>query len=43
MRKMILSFGLVLAVLATSAFGTSQKFYCKLTKRIYDRCCCDMK
>jgi hypothetical protein len=43
MRKMILSVGLVLAVLATSAFGVAQKMTCRVTGKTMDQCCCEMK
>ncbi len=43
MKKAILSVGLVLAVLATSAFGTGQKMTCRVTGKTMDKCCCEMK
>jgi hypothetical protein len=41
MRKMILSLGL--AVLATSAFGASQRVTCRETGKTMDKCRCEMK
>ena len=43
MKKAILSVGLVLAVLATSAFGAEQKITCRVTGKTMDKCCCEMK
>jgi hypothetical protein len=43
MRKLILSLGLVLVVLATSAFGAAQKTTCRITGKTIDQCCCEMK
>ena len=43
MKKTILSVGLVLVVLATSAFGAAQKTICRVTGKTMDQCCCEMK
>jgi len=43
MRKMILSFGVVLAMLATTAFGAAQKMTCCATRKTMDQCCCELK
>jgi hypothetical protein len=42
-KKAILSVGLVLAVLATSAFGAGQKMTCHVTGKTLEKCCCEMK
>ncbi len=43
MKKSILSVGLALAVLASSALGASQKITCRVTGKTMDKCCCEMK
>ncbi len=43
MKKSILSVGLALAVLASSALGASQKVTCRVTGKTMDQCCCEMK
>jgi hypothetical protein len=43
MKAMILRAGLILAVLAISAFGAKQKMTCRLTGKTMDKCCCEMK
>jgi len=43
MKNMTLSIGLVVAMLATAAFGTAQKFTCRVTGKTMDKCCCEMK
>lgn len=43
MKKSILTVGLVLALLASSAFGGGQKMTCRVTGKTVDRCCCEMK
>jgi hypothetical protein len=43
MKKSILSVGLALAVLASSAFGAQQKITCRVTGKTMDECCCDRK
>jgi len=43
MKKAKLSVGLVLALLATSAFGAGQKMTCRETGKTMDKCCCEMK
>ncbi len=43
MRNSILSVGLVLALLASSAFGAEQKITCRVTGKKMGQCCCDMK
>jgi hypothetical protein len=43
MKKAILNVGLVLAVLATSAFGAEQKITCRITGKTMNKCCCEMK
>ena len=43
MKNTILRTGLVLAVLATTAFGAGQKFTCRVTDKTMDKCCCEMK
>ena len=42
-KKMTLSIGLVVAMLATAAFGAGQKFTCRETGKTMDKCCCEMK
>ena len=42
-KKMTLSIGLVIAMLATAAFGAGQKFACRETGKSMDKCCCEMK
>ncbi len=43
MKNTILRTALVLAVLATTAFGAGQKFTCRVTDKTMDKCCCEMK
>ena len=43
MKKSILTVGLALAFLASSAFGAEQKMTCRITGKMMDKCCCDMK
>ncbi len=43
MKKAILSVGLVLALVATSAFAVGQKFTCRETGKTMDKCCCEMR
>jgi hypothetical protein len=43
MRKIILTLGLFLAVLATSALGAAQKMTCRVTGKTMDQWCCEMK
>jgi len=43
MRNSILSVGLGLAILASSAFGAEQKITCRVTGKKMDKCCCEMK
>ena len=43
MKKRILRIGLVLALLATSAFGAGQKMTCRETGKTMHKCCCEMK
>ncbi len=43
MKNTILRTALVLAVLATTAFGAGQKFTCRATDKTMDKCCCEMK
>ena len=43
MKKTILSVGLGFAILASSAFGAGQKYYCRETGKTLDKCCCEMK
>ena len=42
MKKAML-IGFVFAVLATSGFGSGQKFTCRITGKTMDKCCCEMK
>jgi hypothetical protein len=35
--------GMILAVLATTAFGATQKMICRDTGKTMDTCCCEMK
>jgi len=42
MKKMILSVGLAVALLATSGFG-AEKTTCRITGKTMDKCCCEMK
>ena len=43
MKKMTISIGLLIAMLATAAFGAGQKFTCRETGKTMDKCCCEMK
>jgi hypothetical protein len=43
MKKTIFTVALVAAVLATSAFGATQKYTCRVTGKTMDKCCCEMK
>jgi len=43
MKKTILSVGLVVALLLTTAFGAAQKTTCRITGKTMDKCCCEMK
>jgi hypothetical protein len=43
MKKSILTIGLALVVLASSAFGAAQKMTCRVTGKTLDKCCCEMK
>ena len=43
MKNSILSIGLALAVLATSAFGAGQKMTCRVTGKTMDNCCCEIE
>ena len=43
MKKAIVRAGLVLAVMAATASGASQKWICRETGKTMDKCCCDMK
>jgi hypothetical protein len=43
MKNSILSIGLALAVLASSALGASQTITCRVTGKTMDKCCCEMK
>ncbi len=43
MKKKISKIGLILALLATSAFGAGQKMTCRVTDKTMDKCCCEMK
>ena len=43
MKNTILRTALVLAVLATTAFGAGQKFTCRVTDKTMDKRCCEMK
>jgi hypothetical protein len=43
MKAMILQTALILALLATTAFGASQKMTCRETGKTMNKCCCDMK
>ena len=43
MKNSILTVGIALAVLASSAFGTEQKITCRETGKKMDKCCCEMK
>ena len=42
MKKAML-IGFVFAVLAASGFGSGQKFTCRITGKMMDKCCCEMK
>jgi hypothetical protein len=42
-KKMTLSIGLVIAMLATDAFGAGQKFACRETGKWMDKCCCEIR
>jgi len=43
MKNSILSIGLALTVLASSALGASQKITCRVTGKTMDKCCCETK
>jgi hypothetical protein len=43
MKTTLLRTGLILAMLATTAFGASQKMTCHVTGKTMDQCCCEMK
>ena len=43
MKKVLLSVGFGLVVIAVSAFGAEQKLTCRLTGKTIDQCCCEMK
>jgi hypothetical protein len=43
MKNSILRVGLVLAMVASSAFAAEQKITCRVTGRKMKECCCDMK
>ena len=43
MKNSILSVGLVLALLASSAFGAGQKMTCRVTGKTMDKCCCEQQ
>ena len=43
MKKRISRIGLVLGILAISAFGAGQKMTCRVTGKTLDKCCCEMK
>ncbi len=43
MKKSILSVGLGLVLLATSAFGAGQRMTCRKTGKTMDKCCCEIK
>jgi hypothetical protein len=43
MKKSILSVGLALALLASSAFGAEHKITCRITRKTMDKCCCEAK
>jgi len=43
MKISMLQAGIILAVLATTAFGVGQKFTCRVTGKTMDKCCCEMK
>jgi len=43
MKNSILSVGLAVAILASSAFAAGQKMICRVTGKTMDKCCCEMK
>ena len=43
MKKVILSVGFGFVVIAVSAFGAEQKRTCRVTGKMIDKCCCEMK
>jgi len=43
MKAMILRTALIIALLATTASGASQKMTCRVTGKTLDKCCCEMK
>ena len=43
MKKLTIPACLVLAMLAVTAFGESQKTTCRITGKTMDQCCCEMK
>ena len=43
MKKTFLQAGLILAMLATTAFGAAQKITCRETGKRMDKCCCKVK
>jgi len=42
MKTTILRMGLIIAVLATTAFGETKKMTCRETGKTMDKCCCEM-
>ena len=43
MKITILRAALVVSLLASTAFGASQKTTCRITGKTMDKCCCEMK
>ena len=43
MKATILRAGLLLALLAATAFGATQTMTCRETGKTMDKCCCQMK
>ena len=43
MKMSMLRGGVILAVVAMTAFGAEQKMKCRETGKTIDKCCCEMK
>lgn len=43
MKNSLARIGLVLALLAITAFGAGQKYTCRVAGKTMDQCCCEMK
>jgi hypothetical protein len=43
MKNSVMRICLIIAVMAATAFGTTQKTTCRITGKTMDECCCEMK